>query len=112
MLAILVGLVQGWDVWSISFLVPLVLYVLIASIGTAGVGGGATNVSLLVLSLLGLPIELVAILISVDFIIDMGRTLINVSDSILAGYITGKLENQIDTNQLHDKSTLDQLTVI
>ena len=112
MLAILVGLLQGWDVWSIAFLVPLVLYVLIASIGTAGVGGGATNVSLLVLSLLGLPIELVAILISVDFIIDMGRTLINVSDSILAGYITGKLENQIDTNQLHDKSTLDQLTVI
>ncbi len=95
MVAILVGLVQGWNVWSAGFLIPLVIYVVIASIGTAGVGGGATNVSLLVLSLMGLPVELVAILISVDFIIDMGRTLLNVSDSILAGYVVGKLEGEI-----------------
>lgn len=95
MLAILVGLVQGWNVWSPAFLVPLVIYVVIASIGTAGVGGGATNVSLLVLSLIGLPVELVAILVSVDFIIDMGRTLLNVSDSILAGYVSAKLEGEV-----------------
>jgi L-cystine uptake protein TcyP (sodium:dicarboxylate symporter family) len=95
MLAILVGLVQGWNVWSIGFLLPLVAYVVIASIGTAGVGGGATNVSLLVLSLLGLPVELVAILISVDFIIDMGRTLVNVSDSILAGLVAEKREQKV-----------------
>jgi L-cystine uptake protein TcyP (sodium:dicarboxylate symporter family) len=101
MLALLVGQVQGWDVWSPAFLIPLVLYVLLASIGTAGVGGGATNVSLLVLSLMGLPVELVAILISVDFIIDMGRTLVNVSDSILAGYAAGKLEHDIDTARLN-----------
>ena len=95
MVAILVGLVQGLNVWSAGFLIPLVIYVVIASIGTAGVGGGATNVSLLVLSFMGLPVELVAILISVDFIIDMGRTLVNVSDSILAGYVVGKLEGEI-----------------
>jgi L-cystine uptake protein TcyP (sodium:dicarboxylate symporter family) len=94
MLAILAGLVQGWNVWSPAFLLPLVVYVVIASIGTAGVGGGATNVSLLVLSLLGLPIELVAILISVDFIIDMGRTLVNVSDSILAGLFAEKQDRK------------------
>jgi L-cystine uptake protein TcyP (sodium:dicarboxylate symporter family) len=94
-LAILVGLVQGWNVWSVGFLIPLVLYVVIGSIGTAGVGGGATNVSLFVLSLMGLPIELVAVLIAVDFIVDMGRTALNVSDSILAGYVTGKLEHEI-----------------
>ncbi|MDR2517793.1 MAG: cation:dicarboxylase symporter family transporter [Spirochaetaceae bacterium] len=58
----------------------------------AGGAGNAANVSLLVLSLLGLPIELAAILISVDFIIDMGRTLVNVSDSILAGLAAEKQE--------------------
>ncbi|MDR0553714.1 MAG: cation:dicarboxylase symporter family transporter [Treponema sp.] len=92
MVAILVGLVQGYNVWSVAFLAPLVLYVVIASIGTAGVGGGATNVSLLVLSLMGLPVELVGILISVDFIIDMGRTLLNVSDSILGGLFVSRIE--------------------
>ncbi|MDR2534720.1 MAG: cation:dicarboxylase symporter family transporter [Treponema sp.] len=109
MLAILVGLVQGWDVWSGSFLIPLVGFVVIASIGTAGVGGGATNVSLMVLSLLGLPVELVAILISVDFIIDMGRTLINVSDSILAGYVAGKSERDINKKILHTKVLLNEM---
>jgi L-cystine uptake protein TcyP (sodium:dicarboxylate symporter family) len=109
MVAILVGLAQGWDVWSLTFLVPLVLYVVIASIGTAGVGGGATNVTLLVLSLIGLPVELVAILVSVDFIIDMGRTLINVNDSILAGFVAGRLEHEIDEDVLHDRTSLDEL---
>jgi L-cystine uptake protein TcyP (sodium:dicarboxylate symporter family) len=104
MLAILVGLVQGWNVWSPAFLLPLIIYVVIASIGTAGVGGGATNVSLMVLSLLGLPVELVAILISVDFIIDMGRTLVNVSDSILAGYVVSVWEGEVDTARLRGKA--------
>ncbi|MHB9292012.1 cation:dicarboxylase symporter family transporter [Hollandina sp. SP2] len=108
MVAILVGLVQGWNVWSPAFLVPLVLYVVIASIGTAGVGGGAINVSLLVLSLIGLPVELVAILISVDFIIDMGRTLINVSDSILSGFVAGKQEHEINQDILYDRISLKE----
>ena len=108
LIAILVGLVQGWNVWSPAFLVPLVIYVVIASIGTAGVGGGATNVSLLVLSLMGLPVELVAILISIDFIIDMGRTLINVSDSILAGFTVGRWEYEINEKALHDKLDLEE----
>jgi L-cystine uptake protein TcyP (sodium:dicarboxylate symporter family) len=109
MIAILVGLVQGWNVWSPAFLVPLVIYVLIASIGTAGVGGGAVNVSLLVLSLMGLPVELVAILFSIDFIIDMGRTLINVSDSILAGFTVGRWEHEINEEALHDRISMEEL---
>jgi L-cystine uptake protein TcyP (sodium:dicarboxylate symporter family) len=63
----------------------------------------------MVLSLMGLPIELVAILISVDFIIDMGRTLINVNDSILAGYVVSKLENEINEDVLHDRISLDEV---
>jgi L-cystine uptake protein TcyP (sodium:dicarboxylate symporter family) len=108
MLAILVGSAQGWNVWSVYFIVPLVLYVVIASIGTAGVGGGATQVSLVVLSFLGLPVSLVAILISVDFIIDMGRTLLNVNDSILAGYVVGKWEKDINYDLLNDKVNAEE----
>jgi L-cystine uptake protein TcyP (sodium:dicarboxylate symporter family) len=61
------------------------------------------------LSLLGLPVELVAILFSVDFIIDMGRTLINVSDSILSGFVAGRLEHGINEDILHDKIGLEAL---
>lgn len=101
-LAILAGMRQNWDVWTPQFLIQLVIIVIIASIGTAGVGGGAINVPLLVLSLIGLPIDLVTILISVDFIIDMGRTMINVDDNILAGYVIGKLEHDINLEILND----------
>jgi L-cystine uptake protein TcyP (sodium:dicarboxylate symporter family) len=94
MTAILVGLAQGWNVWSAAFLVPLVLYVIIASVGTTGAGGGSINVTLLVLYLLGLPVELAAVLISIDFIIDMGRTLVNVSGIILAGLVVTVREPQ------------------
>jgi L-cystine uptake protein TcyP (sodium:dicarboxylate symporter family) len=97
LVAILVAQNQRMEVWTdMTFLVELVVCVIIASIGTAGVGGGATNVSLMVLSMLGLPIDLVGVLISIDFLIDMGRTMINVNDSIVAGIFVSRIEKTID----------------
>lgn len=86
----------GWNVASLGFLALLVVYIVITSFGIGGVGGGATNATILVLSLFGLPIDLVALLISVDFLIDMGRTALNVNDSMLAGVITSKVEKTFD----------------
>lgn len=86
----------GWDITSIGFIALLVIYIVISSFGIGGVGGGATNATILVLSLFGLPIDLVAILISVDFIIDMARTALNVNDAILAGVVTSKLDKTFD----------------
>jgi L-cystine uptake protein TcyP (sodium:dicarboxylate symporter family) len=101
LVAILVAQVQHTDVWGDpGFLIQLVIYVVIASIGTAGVGGGATNVSIMVLSMLALPLDLVGVLISVDFIIDMGRTMINVNDSIVAGVFVSKIEKTLDDDVL------------
>ena len=93
LVATVVAKALGWDVASVGFLALLVIYVVITSFGIGGVGGGATNATILLLSLFGLPIDLVAILISVDFIVDMARTALNVNDSILAGVITSKLDN-------------------
>lgn len=49
------------------------------------IGGGATFAALIVLSTMNLPIEIVALLISVEPLIDMGRTALNVSGSIANG---------------------------
>lgn len=99
--ATLVAAALGWNVWSLGFIVPLVLYIVITSIGIAGVGGGATNASILVLSLFGLPIELVAILASVEFIIDMGRTALNVNDAIVAGLVAARIDGELDDQVLN-----------
>lgn len=98
--ATLVAGALGWNVWSLGFILPLILYIVITSIGIAGVGGGATNASILVLSLFGLPIELVAILASVEFIIDMGRTALNVNDAIVAGVVAARVDGELDDKVL------------
>ena len=62
----------------------------------AGVGGGATFAALIVLPAMGLPVSLVALLISVEPLIDMGRTALNVSGSMTAGAITSQVMQQTD----------------
>uniref|UniRef100_UPI0013D8B251 cation:dicarboxylate symporter family transporter n=1 Tax=Klebsiella pneumoniae TaxID=573 RepID=UPI0013D8B251 len=70
--------------------------VTISSAGVAGVGGGATFAALIVLPAMGLPVTLVAILIYVEPLIDMGRTALNVSGSMTAGTITSQMMRQTD----------------
>lgn len=68
--------------------------VAISSFGIAGVGGGATFAAIVVLSTLGLPLELIGLLISIEPIIDMGRTALNVNGAMVAGTITDRLLNK------------------
>ena len=62
----------------------------------AGVGGGATFAALIVLSAMNLPVALAGLLISIEPLIDMGRTALNVSGSITAGTLTSRLLGQTD----------------
>ena len=66
----------------------LLLVVTLSSFGIAGVGGGATFAALVVLPTMGLPVTLVALLISIEPVIDMARAALNVSGSITAGTMT------------------------
>ena len=96
MLAIMVAPSAGVNPLDPTFLVTLIVIVAISSFGVAGVGGGATFAALLVLSALNLPIAIVGLLISVEPLIDMGRTALNVSGSMTAGVLTGKITGEID----------------
>ena len=68
----------------------------------AGVGGGATFASLIVLGTLGLPIEIVGILASVEPLIDMGRTALNVSDSMVAGITSSHVNGGFNREVFND----------
>ncbi|WP_381419846.1 L-cystine transporter [Staphylococcus hyicus] len=95
MLAVMVAPVAGVELnWQ--FILTLIVVVVLSSFGVAGVGGGATFASILVLSALNLPVGLAGVLISVEPLIDMGRTALNVNDAILAGTGTAKLTKQLD----------------
>lgn len=108
MLAIMVAPVAGIDPLTPSFILTLIAVVALSSFGVAGVGGGATFAALLVLSTMNLPIAIVGLLISVEPLIDMGRTALNVSGSMTSGLLTSRVTKELDTNAFNgnDQKTL------
>ncbi len=105
MLAIMIAPTVGQNPLEPMFIATVIVIVAISSFGVAGVGGGATFAAIIVLSALNLPVALAGVLISVEPLIDMGRTAVNVSGSMVSGVttarITGELDKDIYNNQDH-----------
>ncbi|TFE00677.1 L-cystine transporter [Jeotgalibacillus salarius] len=105
MLAIMIAPTVGINPLTPTFILTVIAVVAISSFGVAGVGGGATFAAILVLSALNLPIGLAGLLISIEPLIDMGRTAVNVSGSMTAGVLTSKVTNELDVDMYNDRST-------
>jgi hypothetical protein len=90
MLAVMIAPSMGVDPTSLSFIAGLVGIVAISSFGVAGVGGGATMAAFIVLPAMGFPVTVAALLISIEPLIDMARTALNVNGSMMAGVLTGR----------------------
>jgi len=67
-----------------------------ASIGTAGVPGVGLITLALVLTQVGLPVEGIALIIGVDRLLDMTRTVVNVVGDATVAAVVGKSEGQFD----------------
>lgn len=96
MLAVMIAPTVGINPLNPVFIIQLVAIIAISSFGVAGVGGGATFAALIVLASMDLPVGLVGLLISIEPLIDMGRTALNVSGSMTAGVITSKVLGEMD----------------
>jgi uncharacterized protein len=95
MLAIMIAPTVGVDITPM-FIATVIIIVAISSFGVAGVGGNATFAAILVLSALDLPVALAGLLISIEPLIDMGRTALNVSGAMTSGILTSRLTGEID----------------
>ncbi|QTD39595.1 L-cystine transporter [Sporosarcina sp. Te-1] len=107
MLAVMIAPTVGQNPLDPMFLLTLVAIVAISSFGVAGVGGGATFAAILVLSALNLPVALAGLLISVEPLIDMGRTALNVSGAMTAGVTTAKVTGELD-KEVYNESLENQ----
>ena len=96
MLAVMIAPTVGVDPYTASFIAPLLAIITIGSVGVAGVGGGATFAALIVLSSMNLPVALAGLLISIEPLIDMGRTALNVSGSVTAGALASRVLGETD----------------
>jgi uncharacterized protein len=107
MLAVMIAPTVGINPMTPSFIFTLIVIVAISSFGVAGVGGGATFAAILVLSAMDLPIALAGLLISIEPLIDMGRTAVNVSGAMTSGLITSKVTKEIDTSVYDDPDAVE-----
>lgn len=103
MLVVMVAPAVGQPITP-SFFILMVIVITFASIGIAGVGGGATFAGITVLSALGLPVGLAGLLVGIEPVIDMARTALNVSDGMVTALVSAKMTKNIDMDAYNDKS--------
>jgi proton glutamate symport protein len=80
--------------------VTMMLTLMLASKGVAGVPRGALVVLTALLTQFGLPLEGAAILLGIDQIMDMGRTAVNVMGNCIATAVVARWEGVFDDSRM------------
>lgn len=88
-----------------SHYVIIMLASVLGSFGTAGVPGTATVMVTLVLSAAGLPLSGIGLLVAIDRILDMMRTMTNVTGQMLVPVLVAKETGLLDRSVYYDPST-------
>ena len=81
---------------SLSAQLTIILTATLASIGTAGVPGAGMIMLGMVLQSVGLPIEGIAIIAGVDRILDMMRTMINITGDSACSVVVAASEGELN----------------
>ncbi len=87
---------------SLSQYLMIVVMIIMASIGTAGVPSVGLVILAGVLANVGLPIEGIALILGVDRLLDMTRTAVNVTGDATVTTIVAKSENALDLTIFND----------
>jgi Na+/H+-dicarboxylate symporter len=84
----------------------IILTATLASIGTAGVPGVGLIMLAMVLQQVGLPVEGISLIIGVDRLLDMTRTVVNISGDCTISCIVAKSEGEFDQSVFNDPKTV------
>ena len=87
---------------SFSQYLMVIVMVILASIGTAGVPGVGLVVLAGVLDQVGLPPEGIALILGVDRLLDMTRTVVNITGDSMVTTLVAKSENELDMDIYND----------
>ncbi|MBE9548701.1 MAG: dicarboxylate/amino acid:cation symporter [Proteobacteria bacterium] len=87
---------------SLSQYLMIVVMIIMASIGTAGVPSVGLVILAGVLANVGLPTEGIALILGVDRLLDMTRTAVNITGDAAVTTIVAKSESELDMTVYHD----------
>lgn len=85
----------------------IVLMATLASIGAAGVPGIGIITLAMVLDTLGVPLQGIALILGVDRILDMCRTVVNITGDSSCALIIGSTENELRDGLNEEKTTAE-----
>lgn len=92
-----VFIAQVFDIdLSLSDQLTIVLTATLASIGSAAVPGAGIIMLAIVLGAVGIPLEGISLIFAVDRILDMCRTVVNVTGDATVATIVAKTENELN----------------
>ena len=81
---------------GLAQMVTIVVTATLASIGTAGVSGAGTILLAMVLTSIGVDVNLIMIIYGVDRLFDMGRTTLNITGDMACALCVSKWESKKD----------------
>ena len=79
---------------TLGQMITVVVTATLASIGTAGVSGAGMIMLAMVLTAMGIPVDMIMIIYGVDRLFDMGRTCLNVTGDISCSLCVTEWEAQ------------------
>ncbi|GLR70154.1 dicarboxylate/amino acid:cation symporter [Agaribacter marinus] len=101
---VFIAQVYGVDLTT-SQLLMVVATATLASVGTAGVPGVGLIMLAMVLQQVNLPVEGIALIIGIDRLLDMTRTVVNVTGDCTVTCIVAKSEGALDETVYNDMSS-------
>jgi Na+/H+-dicarboxylate symporter len=102
--AVFIAQYTGTPLTPEQYLIVLIASVL-GSFGTAGVPGTAVVMATVVLSAAGLPLEVIGYLYAIDRVLDMMRTMTNVTGQMLVPVLVAKQTGLLDRTIYDDPDT-------
>src|SRR5699024_1972732 len=89
---------------DLQFYIMLLIVIVIGSIGIAGVPGTATIAATIALSGMGMGeyFPLIGMVLAIDPMIDMGRTMTNISGALTASVVTDKELGLLNQERFQD----------
>lgn len=77
---------------SLGAQVVVVVMAVVTAIGAAGIPGGSIPLLMMILGMVGVPIEGIAIVLGVDRLLDMCRTVLNVTGDLVTAAVVERFE--------------------
>jgi Na+/H+-dicarboxylate symporter len=81
---------------TLAQMLSIVLLTVIASIGTPGVPGASIVMTVMVLTTVGIPVEGLMLILGIDRILDMLRTVVNVTGDVFVAKLIDKPVSSIN----------------